>query len=455
MVHHAPAAVPPGPRGHPLLGNLLELRQDPLRFMADSAKRYGDVVRYRVLGAPATLVTDPALIDQVLSAPPEEYHRGRVMQAVRPVLGDGLLTSDGDVWRRQRHTAQRAFAPERLRTYGVQMGAHADRAIRSWSDGGIRDVHRDLRLLTLDIASETLLGVDAGSDAAAIAAAVGIFLDRFSASLRTGMLVPFAIPTPGNLRLRQAVRRLDGVIQSAIDTRRTGSAVDHVLDSSVGSDTGPSRGSRDRDIRDLLAALLLAGHDTTTAALAWSASLLAMDPATQLKLADEVDRLPHSGPLTAADLPGLRHAEHVFREALRLFPPAWCVPRMAVRDGELGGFAIPAGSSVVVSQWVTHRDARLWPDPDAFRPERWAGPGASAIPRSMYFPFGGGARACPGRAFAMMEGTLVIATMARYFTWTLERSEPRPWATITLQPRGGVRIVLRARRAGTPEGIDA
>ncbi|HEX5506406.1 MAG TPA: cytochrome P450 [Thermomicrobiales bacterium] len=441
--------LPPGPRRHLLAGHLPDVRHDPLGFFARCAREYGDFVPLQFGPRRALLVSDPAAIEAVLVTNHRAFGKSFVYRLLRPLLGDGLLTSDGETWRRSRRLVQPAFHRERVAAAGAVMVAAAERQSAPWRDGEARDLHAELQRLTLAVAAEALCGVDIARDAGGVGAALTTVLERFATRSRgLGFLLPAWLPTPGNRRNRRAIARLDAIIYGIIARRRAaGEDRGDVLTLLLGArDAGDGGALTDRQVRDELMTLLLAGHETTASALAWTWYLLAQHPEVDARLAAELSAALGGRAPTVADRPRLGYAERVLTEALRLYPPSWIVERESRAECEIGGYRVPAGTTVAMSQWVVHRDPRYYPDPEVFDPDRWADGRAARLPKFAYFPFGGGPRHCIGSAFALQEALLVLATIAPRYRVSLVPDRPvTPWPTVTLRPRDGVYVTLHRR----------
>ncbi len=448
----AAARSAPGPRGLPLLGSALAFGRDPLDFLTRTARTYGDVARITFGPGKIYQISHPELIEQVLVAnnrifPKEdiEQMRGSLDYLL---FGTGLLTSNGEFWLRQRRLAQPAFHRQRVVGYSEATVESAHRMLAGWSDGQALDVHEEMMRLTLEIVGRTLFGSEVSTEASEVGESLGVVMDVSADSLGKPFQLPYTVPTPSNRRFVAAVRRLEAVIARMISERRatdadTGDLLSMLLHA---RDEDGSR-MDDRQLRDELITLFLAGHETTALALSWTWYLLAQHPEAEARLHQELDRVLGGRAPTMADLPELRYTELVLRESMRLYPPAWILSgRVAARDTELGGFQIPAGSVMSVSQWVVHRDPRFFPQAERFLPERWEGDLEKRLPRFAYFPFGGGPRLCIGQAFAMMEATLILAAVAQRFRLALvpgQRVVPQP--SITLRPRYGVKVRLHER----------
>ncbi|MGH7268678.1 MAG: cytochrome P450, partial [Candidatus Rokuibacteriota bacterium] len=308
-----------------------------------------------------------------------------------------------------------------------------------------RDVHAEMTHLTLGIVAETLFGADVRAHADRVARALSVLMASFTARRASLVPVPIAVPTPGNLALRRAIRRLDALVYAMIHDRRAGGGGrDDLLTLLLEArDEDDGRGMTDRQVRDELITLFLAGHETTANALSWTWYLLARHPAVASRLAVELRGVLGGRAPGAADLPRLSYADAVVREAMRLYPPAHSLSRQPLRDTELGGYRVPAGTMVFMSPWVIHRDPRFFADPEAFDPDRWTDGLARRLPRFAYFPFGGGPRLCIGNAFATMEAVLLLATIGARFQPRLAPGEQVVAdASVTLRPRGGIRMIL-------------
>ncbi len=530
-----PQPAPSGPRGHLLTGHLPEVRRDALGFFTRCARDYGDFVPLRFGPKRVVLLSHPSDIEAVLVTNSGHFGKSPGYRLMRHLLGDGLLTSDGDTWRRQRRLLQPAFHAACVAAYGKAMVDAAERMLATWRDGEIRDLCREMAHLTLEIVAKVLFGADVARDAADVRAALAVAREQFNARTRSLLfLLPMSIPTPGMIRFRRAARRLDDIIYGMIERRRAsgedrGDLLSLLLAAHEPAGDGlesdprqgdpreggrredsPGKGGRDEDsprwgdrrndsprrgvgpprdsprrsdvhrgesregglrrddlyegsrrgggppppagrltdeqIRDEVATFLLAGHETTALALSWTWYLLSQYPGAEAKLAAELDTVLGGRPPTVEDLPRLAYAGRVVLEALRLYPPAYSIGREALRDCEIGGRRVRAGTIVLMSQWVVHRDPRFFADPDAFNPDRWADGLAQRLPRFAFFPFGGGARRCIGGDFAMTEAVLLLAAIARRFRLVLvPGQEVTPEPLVSLHLRGGLRMRLERR----------
>jgi len=440
--------APGPPRRYPLQ-NWLALQRNPLRFL-EGVARHGDVARFRLGPVFVYLVNDPDLIRSVLVTRADAYHKGRALERARRLLGQGLLTSEGALHLRQRRLMQPAFHRERIAGYGETMVRYAGRAAERWKAGETIDVHKEMVALTLAIVGKTLFDADVEEEADEIGKALTEALELFQRLL----MVPYGeflekLPIPSTLRFRSVRRRLDATIARLIAERRRNprDRKDLLTLLLLAQDTeGDGGGMTDTQLRDEAMTIFLAGHETTANAMAWTWHLLSQNPEAEGRLHEELDRVLEGRAPGVADLPRLRYTEMVLSESMRLFPPAWILGRRAIVDHELGGYRIPAGSIVLLSQWITHRDARYFPDPLRFDPQRFTAEAQAARPKFSYFPFGGGPRVCIGEGFAWMEGVLVLATIARRWRFLPVDGIPvTPAAMITLRPKSGLPMRIEAR----------
>ena len=439
---------PPGPRGGIPLRRLLAFRRDPLRFLDDVHRTYGDVAHFRLGPRRFYVLSHPEDVRDVLVANHRNFIKSLALQRARTLLGQGLLTSEGEHHLRQRRLAQPAFHRDRVAAMAEAMVRRAAGVADVWRAGATLHVGREMNRLTLGIAGETMFGAEVDAEAEeigrALTDALGLFR-RLSNPL--GPLLD-RIPVPGTIRFRRARERLDATIHRLVEARRAASGDRGDLLSmllSARDEEGDGTGMTDAQLRDELLTIFLAGHETTANALAWSWHLLGANPGAEAALHAEIDSVLGGRLPTAADLPALPYSRGVMAEAMRLFPPAWAIGRQPLEDFAAAGLRVQAGSVVLLCPWIVHRDPRWWPDADAFRPERWSTAAEAEQPRFAYFPFGGGPRKCIGEGFAWTEGTLVLATIAR--RWRLRpvaEGAPQTEPLITLRARG-LRMAVEAR----------
>ncbi|HUQ83213.1 MAG TPA: cytochrome P450, partial [Gemmatimonadaceae bacterium] len=416
-IHPTPTTHPPGPRRRVPALNALTMGRDPLAFLAGLRDEYGDIARVPLGAETLYLFSHPDLVRDVLVTNHRNFHKGRGLERAKMLLGDGLLTSEGDFHLRQRRLAQPAFHRQRIAAYGATMAKHAVARRDRWRDGLTIDAHEEMMALTLAIVGKTLFDADVEHEAEEIGAALATTFESFN----FGFFLPFGallekLPLPATLRFRKARARLDATIYRIIEERRRSGADRGDLLSMLllAQDTeGDGTGMTDLQLRDEAMTIFLAGHETTANALTWTWYLLSQHPHVEARLHAEIDAALGGRAPTADDLPALPYTRMVLAESMRLYPPAWIVGRRAMRPFEASGYTIPARSIVLACQYVMHRDPRWFPDPERFDPQRFAPERQAERPKFAYFPFGGGPRVCIGEQFAWMEGIILLATIAQ------------------------------------------
>ena len=433
--------LPPGPKGNLLTGNFAELNRDWLGAYTKYAREYGDVVSYRVGPFRTALLFHPTLIEQAIVTHAAKLRKSPIQHLVQPLIGDGIFLSEGDPWKRQRRLVSPPFHRQRIGMYGDCMVRTTQAVVSEFKAGETRDIDKDVMRLVLRIVGRTLFGAEVSDKLANVEKALGEAAEALSARLDSGLPLPNWIPTPALRRLRAARRELDALIDHFIAQRRESSSTDLLSLLLAARDADNGSGLTDRQVRDEAVTIFAAGFETTAIALAWSFWLLAHHPDVASRLRSELDQVLSGRLPTSDDLPRLKFVECVVHETLRLYPPAWTFARQALEDLELGGYRIPKGWGVEVSQWVTHRDPRFWDKPERFDPSRWEDDLVNKLPRFAFFPFGGGPRICIGNAFAMMEATLVIATIApRVILEPVDGEVVVPEPGFALRPKPGMRL---------------
>src|SRR5712691_5484958 len=441
------AKFPPGPPPNLIRALFGAMQQNPLDYFSAMAQKYGDVSGMRIGNFRSLFVNHPDLIEDVLVNNSRKYHKGRILQANKYLFGEGLLTSEGDFWLRQRRLAQPAFHRARIASYAATMVDYTQRLVSGWRDGEERDAHREMMRLTLQIVGKTLFDADVERDAQGVGKSLELLLE-IGANFRRTIFVPHWLPTPANLRVKREVAQIEKILYRIIAERRaSGRDAGDLLSMLLAAQDDDGSRMTDKQLRDETITLFLAGHETTASTLSWTWWLLAQNPAAEAKLHQELDAVLGERAPTLDDLSKLVYAGHVITESLRLYPAAWGLARLAVQDHEIAGYPVTKGMGVTMAQWVVHRDKRWYDAPEEFRPERWENDLMKRLPRFAYFPFGGGARQCIGNAFALMEAALILATIAQKFRLRLVANHPVvPLASITLRPRHGIRVILEARR---------
>ena len=431
-----------------LFNTLHRLQGDPLAFVRRMAAEPGDIVYYRVWRQDVFLLKHPDQIRDVLVTNQHDYAKGAGLQWAKRFLGEGLLTSEGELHTRQRRLSQPAFHRQRIGSYAAVMADYAVKTGDRLREGLPFDMHAEMMALTLAVIGKTMCDAEVGAEAAVIGEALADVLALFPR-----FVLPFAgllhrLPLPATRRFDRACARLDGVVYRMIeDRRRSGVDRGDLLSMLLMARDEEGDGGRmsDAQLRDEVMTLFLAGHETTANALTWAWYLLAQNPEAEGRFHEEVDAVLAGRRPSFEDLPRLRYTEMVLAESMRLYPPAWGLGRRALRDQVLGGVAIPAGALVLMSAYLVQQDPRFFPDPQRFDPLRFTPEAKAARPKFAYFPFGGGARQCIGEPFAWMEGVLLLAALAQRWRFRLDaRARVEPRALITLRPRHGIR--MRAER---------
>ena len=437
-----------GPRPFLSISPLFATRRNPLLYMEEMHREYGDLVRYRALGREVFMLFHPEMTQDMLVNRARNHHQGRVMQRSRRVLGNGLLTSEDAFHLRQRRLIHPAFHRQRVFGYGRAMVDFAERHQQRWHDGAVLDVHQEMMRLTLDIVAKTLFGTDVGSDSREIGEALNTFMHLFKFAVLPLSEYLEKLPIPPVLRMKKARQKLDRIIYRFIqERRRTGEDRGDLLSmllAAEDTEAGSKSGRMDNDqIRDECVTLILAGHETTANALTWTSFLLAQHPEIADRLRNELDRVLSGRIPQPEDYPNLKYAEMVFSEVLRLYPPAWGIARTVIEPYEAFGAKFPRNAIILTSQWITHRDPRWYSDPLKFDPERWTPDARATRTKFAYFPFGAGPRQCIGESFAWMEGVLLLASIARNWKFSIvpeTRVELLP--LITLRPKHGMKLKI-------------
>lgn len=478
--------TPPGPAGHWLWGHVPDLRGDMLAFFTRCARDYGDVVRLRFVTRRAVLISHPDLAEQVLVHDHRNFTKNVSMRLLRPVLGQGLLLSEGELWRRERQLMQPSFHRERVEAFGPLIVGEAERLRDSWGDGRTIDLHGEMVKLTLAVAAKALLGVELERDYETVCRSQLAILDFFRGRCENPIRPPLWIPTERNRRMNRAIRDLRTLIERIISQRRRAEEGGWGRAQRCPSDNGGSAAvslrsspatpnicnrddvlSRllrarhqtegepisDRQLRDETMTLLMAGHETTANALTFTCWLLSEHPEVESRLLAELDEQLGGRAPRVEDLPRLTYLDQVLKESLRLYPPAFAVGRRAIRDCEIGGYHIPAKTNVLISQWVLHRDERWFERPEQFDPDRWSPEMQERLPKCAYLPFGAGPRRCIGSSLATLEASLALATLLPRVAFQRLNQEPLiPWPTVTLRPTGAVNVRAVPRQSSPHAG---
>lgn len=458
--------IRPLPGGVPFIGNVLEVLRDPLGFF-ERAHAEDDIVRGSFMGKRAISAIDPDLLQHVLQQSPKRYTKSPTYDALKPLVGLGLLTSEGDFWRRQRRLMQPAFHLAKLRSLTrtmVEVGSDMLAEWSRWEEGRVFDLNHEMMRITLRIAGLTLMDADLGGDARDVGGAVEVGLEWARSAAINPLHAPRWIPTRYNRSFERALRTLDHVVQRVVSARRvvrsrrqSGLAQSEhqesradLLDLMMTPDAHGESMS-DVQLRDEVMTLLLAGHETTANSLSWTGMLLAQNPIWAERVANEAHEVLGDRTPTFEDLSKLEIAERVLSESLRLYPPAWVIERQASEDDIAADLEVPKGTMVLIPSYVLQRSSRHWERPLEFDPDRFLPSSIAARSRYTYLPFGDGPRVCIGKAFAMMEGKLLLAMMARHLRFELDSTQTvvaEP--VITLRPKDGIRMRYRRRSFDRP-----
>jgi cytochrome P450 len=434
-------------KGLPILGNTREAWADPLALFQDSVRR-DSIARFRFFYLDYFLVNDPDAIAHVLVKNAGNYEKSRNYVGLKAVLGRGLLTSEGDHWRKQRRLAQPAFHREKIAGFADTMVRCTEEHLARWKVGDSFDAHAQMMALTFRIVGLTLMSRDFEGDARSVGEALDVALSWANDYAEALVRIPPWIPTPKNRAFRKAKAKLDSIVLTAIAERRaSGEEKDDLLGlflDAKDEETGAKMS--DQELLEELLTMVLAGHETTANSLSFSLYLLSKNPQVREELEAQVDRALEAGPLGADVLTRLPLARAICEESLRLFPPAWVFERQAKADDVVGGFHLPKGAIVAVSPYSLHRRAGVFSDPDRFDPTRFDDARRKSLGKYDYLPFGGGPRFCIGNAFALMEMAIVLAMIVRRFRVDVAPSfTPSLDPATTLRPRGGVPVTVGPR----------
>ncbi|HZZ43939.1 MAG TPA: cytochrome P450 [Tepidisphaeraceae bacterium] len=442
---------PPGPWNPPLTS--LWRQRDLLRFLLRIGSQYGDLWRFRVGRRNYYVLNHPDHIRQVLIADASKFIKGPAIRNARITLGDGLLSSEGDLHKQQRRLITPVFHPTRVATYAERMVQCAETMCAHWTDGQVIDLHQRMTALTLDVVTQVLFGGEIGTDVGRIGAAMHVLVNMFDRARNPLAPLLNKLPLPSNFRFLRALREVEATLQGFIENKKRGNR-DPKNPPDLLELLLATGGMSDKQLRDEAVTLFTAGHETTANALVWTWYLLAQHPEAEQKFHEELDRVLGDRLARSEDLDHLPYTRMVLSESMRLYPPAWIVARQAVENYEIAGYPIAAGSVLLMSQYLIHRDPRFWgDDPTRFDPGRFTEDAKSQRPRWAYFPFGAGPRSCIGEGFAWVEAMLLLATIGR--RWRLQLVDPHQTvhlhATITLRPENA--IPMRLIRRNPPPGV--
>jgi cytochrome P450 len=443
--------LPPGPKGLPLFGLAFQVLRDPLETLRRLAREYGDIVCVPIVNQHRIFLNHPDYIEQVCIVQQAKFHKSKMTKDVtQRLLGQGLLISEGDFWRRQRRLAQPAFHRSRINEYGATMVERAEVRMKQWRDGDVRDITQEMMAMTLDIAVRTLFGSTLQAEAEQVGDSLGYLMRYSLRKARSPIKVPENWPTPANRRATRETQFLDSLIYGIIKERQAEGNTNHhhdllaMLMSAMDED---GTQMTPRQLRDESMTLFLAGHETTALTLSWAWYMLSENPAAEARLHEELHGILAGRAPELADFERLPYLRAVVNETLRLYPAAYIVARTSVAPCTIAGYDFPSDTTMIMAQWVMHRDPRYFDDPEVFRPERWLNGLENRLPAGAYFPFGDGPRRCIGQGFALLESALVLATIAQKYRFRLVPGHPViPDPLVTLRAKHGIRMIFDARQ---------
>ncbi|MBT5049090.1 MAG: cytochrome P450 [Rhodospirillaceae bacterium] len=437
----------PRPKGNPFLGNLPDLRQDPLRYLMEVSQKHGEIVPLNLGPSKVVLVAQPDAIDHVLQRNYRNYHKSPFYQKLRPVLGDGLVMAEDDDWRRQRQLIQPAFHKDRLQAFDNIVVSATAEMLDGWSvaerEDAPVDVFDSMMALSLEVMIRAFFGISAPHVKQTVMECVAIMLDDSERRVWSLFDLPMSVPTPNNVRLRRAIERLDSVVLEIVERHRNNPNQAPNLLSMMADAVGDPETEwfGIGQLLDEVKTMLIVGHETTGTALAWTFYLLSRHPDAWRRMQEEIATNLGPGTPTAADAAGLKFTRMVIQESLRLYPPAWTMSRVALEDDCIGGYAIPAGTNLMLSPYIVQRNAAYWPNPEGFDPARFENFDTGKQTADTYFPFGGGPRRCIGEHFAVMEMSLVLAMITQKFRLDLIPGQNvQPVPKISLRPSKAVQM---------------
>ena len=439
--------VPPGPKGTLIGGNIHQFRACLLDFLLETARDYGPLTSFRIGPRRVFLASAPDLIEQVLITDAKHYIKHFGARAYKPVLGNGLVTSEGEYWHRQRKLIQPVFLKARVQSYAPIMGELTERMLDSWTSGKTVLINDEFGTLTSRIALKTLFDLNHDGDRERFNETLRLSFDLMSARLRRIFKLPLWMPTPETLCLKKSISELERKVEGFIAAARARQDMgDDLLSRLMLAQHEDGTRMSDRQLRDEVMTLYLAGHETTSLTLSWTWYLLAQHQRVEEKLVSEWQQVLGGRTPTVDQLQQLPYTAAVIAESMRLLPPVYAIGREAIGDLELGGYRVRRGYTVLMSQWVNHRDPEYFPEPEQFRPERWENGLAKRLPKFAYYPFGGGQRMCIGSTFASIETPIVLATVGQRYRFTVDSEADigiKP--QITLEPANGIPATLWRR----------
>lgn len=441
--------LPTGPSGTLLGGNASDLKNEPLKFLVKCRQQHGDFVPFRAALFPLIFICDPELIHEVLVTQAAHFSKDVALKNNREFFGNGLLSSEGEEWKRQRRLASPSFSPKRLESYSQVMTEKTLARIAQWKEGEVFDIQREMMRLTLSIALKTLFDAELDIENAELERALSEAQEMLSERLDNMLLLmlPEWVPFPTNVKLHQNIAIVDKVIYKLISERK-GSADGRIdlLSTLISVRDDDGSGLTEKQIRDEVFTLFFAGHETTALTMTWTLYFLSQHPEVEQQLLSEISEVLKGKRPTAMDCFSLPYTEKVLKESMRLRPPVWAIGREAISDCLIGGYEVQKGTTILLSQWVNHHDERHFENPEKFDPERWTAAFSEKLPRFAYFPFGGGGRICIGNSFAMLESILLLVCIMQDFHLSMTNDQIVELVpAVTLRPKNGISMVAQRR----------
>lgn len=440
---------PPGHKGNFLTGNAHQFNHDRLGFLMYLSQNYGDIVHFNIGPRHVYLLNHPDYIRYVLVEHPDKFNKTPAFKKnTRHIIGEGLLTSDGEFHKRQRRLVQPAFHHQRIASYAAVMVSYTQHMLDGWQIGETIDVAQEMMRLTMSIVAKTLFDADVSSNADALGKAIALGITTVSQRMGALLRLPDWLPTRANMERREANELMQRTIMKIIEQRRlSGEDKGDLLSMLLTASDADGSQMSDQQVYNEVMTLFIAGHETTANTLAWALYLLAQHAEIEIRLISELDDVLEGRLPKVEDLDKLRYAEMIIKESMRLYPPAWIIGRVAIEEIAIGGYTLAKGSIVLLSPYVMHHSPRYFDQPEVFRPERFAEGEEILIPRYTYFPFGGGPRVCIGQSFAMMEAVLVLATIMQRHHLTLASDQKvKMDPLVTLRPgAAGIEVIVNSQ----------
>jgi cytochrome P450 len=460
MMQKSSLEFPPGPSSH-IPGKIVRsFVKDPINTLSKIADEYGDLSHFKLGRLHVYLINNPDYIEKILIYDHSNFSKGPRLQSAKRLLGEGLVTSEGEFHKSQRKLIQPLFLPKKISSYGAIMTDRALRMIQGWKNGSVVNIHSELMKVTLSIICKSVMNYEMESKQAKDFGNAFSITKTYASRLQhpLGQILDRVPILPKVAQARAAGNKLNTIVYGLISERREKIEKDKsfsgedLLSKLIRVQADDGSAMTDKQLRDEIITILIAGHETTSNALAWTYYLLSQNPKVERGVFDEIDSVlgENSGAFkqpSIADLPKLDYVEKVFREAMRLYPPVWTMGRFVQNDYALGGYMLPRGSSLMFSQYVMHHSSKYYDNPEIFDPDRWTEEFKMHLPRFSYFPFGGGIRGCVGEPFAWQEGILLLATISSYWSMRLAPDQRvKLQAGITLSPKNGIKMKLKSRR---------